>query len=86
MASRTLQTTLRIQIEKFMRPTEIPEDQDPRDFIAENKMAKQKRCGICPVALDRKTYYKCLRCEKPMCKEHTAKICCDCCIHLSEQQ
>lgn len=74
----TLRTVLRMQIENFIDYKNIPEAQDPRDLMAENKMPKAKRCGLCPFILDRKTSYKCLRCEYQMCKEHTAKICCEC--------
>lgn len=42
----TLRTVLRAQIDSFLDYKDIPEDQDPRDLLAENKMAKQKRCGL----------------------------------------
>lgn len=84
LTSSTLRTTLRVQIEAFLECKDIPEDQDPRDLMAGNKMEKQKRCGFCPVSLDRKTCYKCLKCDRPMCREHVAKICCDCSVDMNK--
>jgi len=78
----SLRTVLRLQIESFVSYIDIPEDQDFRLLLADNKIAKQKRCGFCPVALDRKTSYKCLRCEFLMCKEHVAKICFECSVQI----
>lgn len=80
----SLRINLRMQIEEYVDSKDLPEDQDVRDFLAENKMAKQKRCDFCPSTLDRKTYYKCLRCDKPMCRSHVAKIYCECSINNTE--
>jgi hypothetical protein len=77
LAFSTLRTVLRTQIESFIDYTDIPENQDSRNLLTDNKMAKPTRCSLCPSTLDRKTMYKCLKCDKPMCKHHTAKICCE---------
>ena len=69
---------LRTIIQEFLEARDLPEDLDIRDEFIDNKMSKQKRCTLCPSSLDRKTLYKCLRCAKAMCKEHVAKICCEC--------
>ncbi|XP_036145519.1 piggyBac transposable element-derived protein 4 isoform X1 [Monomorium pharaonis] len=86
LATPTLRLKLRNMIEDFLEAKDLPEDQEVRDFLADNKMPKQKRCGFCPSALDRKTYYKCLQCDMPMCREHVAKICCECSSVRPEQQ
>ena len=57
--------------------SDTDDDLDIRDEFVDNKISKQKRCNLCPNSLDRKTFYKCLRCDKAMCKEHVAKICCE---------
>lgn len=79
----TLQATLRSEIEAILNSEDLPETENPRDLLAENKLEKYKHCGYCPNSLDRKTCYKCLRCDNPMCKEHTAKICVECSTKLS---
>jgi len=88
--SHPLRTVLRVQIESFLNLNlnckDIPENKNPQLLLAENKMAKQKRCGFCPTAFDRKTSHKCLRCDVPMCKEHTAKICSKCSIQISNNE
>lgn len=78
LATPTLTLKLRNMIEDFVDAKDIPEDMDIRHEFVCNKMSKQKRCNLCPSSLDRKTYYKCLKCNKAMCREHVAKICCDC--------
>ncbi|XP_071564529.1 piggyBac transposable element-derived protein 4-like [Temnothorax nylanderi] len=80
----TLRSDLRVQIESFLKYYEIPEDQDPRDLISDNKMERQKRCAFCSYTLDRKTFYMCLQCKRPMCRQHVAKICCNCAIQTDE--
>ncbi|XP_011158231.2 piggyBac transposable element-derived protein 4 [Solenopsis invicta] len=83
----TLRANLRIQIEEYVNNTKLFEEQDPLFFselLVDNKMVKQKRCGYCPSNLDRKTFYKCLSCDRPMCREHVAKICCECSTHLGQ--
>jgi len=78
LATPTLRISLRSMIQDFLRAGDIPEEMDIRHEFLDNKMSKQKRCNLCPSSLDRKTFYKCLRCNTPMCKEHVAKICCEC--------
>ena len=63
---------------EFLEARDLPEDLDIRDEFVDNKISKQKRRNLCPSSLDRKTFYKCLRCDKVMCSEHVAKICCEC--------
>lgn len=75
---QTLRTSLREKIKTFLDDSEINEEEDVRDLFADNKMEKQKRCGYCPASLDRKTNYKCLKCDAPMCRDHVAKICQTC--------
>ncbi|XP_051162149.1 piggyBac transposable element-derived protein 4-like [Leptopilina boulardi] len=70
----TLRGTLRSLIQDFIRPEDVPAEIDIRHDVSDNKMTKQKRCSLCPSSLDRKTYFKCLQCDKPMCREHVAKI------------
>jgi len=48
--SLPLRTVLRLQLESFVSYKDIPEDQDSWLLLADNKIAKQKRCGFCPVA------------------------------------
>jgi len=43
-----------------------------------NKLDKQTSCHICYMIKRRFTIYKCLKCNIPMCKKHTAKICQSC--------
>lgn len=78
LAKPTLRIGLRNTIEEFLDSRELPEEMDIRDEFVDNRLPKQKRCNLCPSSLDRKTYYKCLRCHKAMCKEHVAKLCCEC--------
>ena len=78
MATRTLRSNLRPIIREFLEARDLPEDWDIRDEFVDNKMSKQKRCNLCPTSLNRNTFYKCLRCDKAMCQEHVAKICCEC--------
>lgn len=73
-----LHVNMRSLIKTFLTNDELSEPQDPRDLLAENKMASYKRCSLCPSSLDRKTQYMCLGCRKAMCKSHTAKICVEC--------
>lgn len=52
----TLQTVLRIQIERFLHYKDISEDQDPlfiNDLLVDNKMPKPKRCGLCPSLIEK---------------------------------
>ena len=74
----SLRINLRTIIREFLKARDLPNDLDIKDEFVGNKMSKQKRCNSCPSSLDRKTSYKCLRCDKAMCKEHVAKICCEC--------
>ncbi|CAD6244036.1 GSCOCG00013217001-RA-CDS [Cotesia congregata] len=78
LATPTLRIGLRNTIEEFLDSRELPEEMDIRDEFVDNRLPKQKRCNLCPSSLDRKTYYKCLRCHKAICKEHVAKLCCEC--------
>ena len=78
LAIPTLRINLRSIIREFLKARDSPEDLDIKDKFVDNKLSKQKRCNLCPSSLDRKTFYKCLRCDKAMCKEHVAKICCEC--------
>ena len=82
--SSTLRTTLRVQIEAFLGCKNSLADQVTSGLMVDNRMAKPKRCSYCPAVVDRKTFYKCLRCEKSMCREHNAKICCNCSIELNK--
>ena len=82
LLSPSLQTQLRLQIEEFVKYEDRPEMDDPRDFSLENKMDKHKRCQLCDPSSDRKTYFKCLKCDRPMCKEHVAKVCQQCALPL----
>ncbi|XP_033220972.1 uncharacterized protein LOC117175372 [Belonocnema kinseyi] len=75
-----IRAPLRMQIEEFLTYDEIPEVEDPRDFIADNKLAKHTRCEYYHHSFDRKTWYKCLRCNRAMSHEHTAKLC-QYCVH-----
>ena len=77
LATPTLRINLRTIIREFLEARDFLEDLDIRDEFVDNKMSKKKRCNLCPSSLDRKTFYKCLRCDKTMCKEHAAKICCE---------
>ena len=78
LATPTLRVGLCHSIEEFLNAGDVPEDLNISLEFANNKMSKQKRCNLCPTSLDRKTFYKCLRCDKPMCREHVAKVCCEC--------
>ena len=78
LATPTLCIGLRHSIEEFLNAGDVPEDLNISLEFANNKMSKQKRCNLRPTSLDRKTFYKCLRCDKPMCREHVAKVCCEC--------
>ena len=77
LATPTLRINLRTVIREFLEARDLPEDLDIRDEFVDNKMSKQKRCNLCPSSLDRKTFYKCLRGDEAMCKEHVATICCE---------
>ena len=74
----SLRINLRTIIREFLKARDLPEDLDIRDEFVDNKMSKQKRCNLCPSSLDRKTFYKCLRYDKAMCKKHAANIYCEC--------
>ena len=76
LATPTLRINLRTIIRDFLEARDLPEDF--RDEFVDNKMSKQISCNLCPSSLDRKTFDKCLRCDKAMCKKHVAKICCEC--------
>ena len=78
LATLTLRINWRTIIREFLEARNLPEDLDITDEFVDNKMSKQKRCNLCPSSLDRKIFYKCLRCDKAMCKEHVAKIICEC--------
>lgn len=73
----SLRISLRLLIEDFVRNEDIPEDQDTRDELPSNVLPKYVRCSLCLTTLDRKIRFKCLRYDKPMCKEHVTKICCE---------
>lgn len=74
----TLRLSVRHIITDFVEYEDRPEEQDPRDQLASNIMDKRKRCQLCPSSIDRKTRMFCIRCRKPMCLEHAAKICASC--------
>ena len=74
----TLRVGLRHSIEEFLNAGNVPEDLNISLEVANNKISKQKRCNLCPTSLDRNFFYKCLRCDKPMCREHVSKVCCEC--------
>ena len=78
LATPTLRINLRTIIREFLKVRDLPEDFDIRDEFVDNKISPQKLCNLRPSSLDRKTFYKCLRCDKVICKEHVAKICCEC--------
>ena len=78
LATPTLRINLPTIIWEFLEARYLPEDLDIRDEFVDNKMSKQKCCNLCPSSLDSKTFYKCLRRDKTMCKEHVANICCEC--------
>ena len=78
LVTPTLRINLRTIIREFLEARDLPEDLNIRDEFLDNKISKRKRCRLCPSSLDRKHFYKCLRCHKDMCKEHVAKICCEC--------
>ena len=57
--------TLRLKVRNlvfFLNPGNVPEEQDIRHKLQDNKVPKQKRCNLCPCALYQKTYYKYSRC------------------------
>ena len=78
LATPTLRINLRTIIREFLEARDLPEDLDIRDEFVDNKMSKKKRCNLCPSSLDRKTFYKCLRCDKAICKEYVTTTCCEC--------
>lgn len=43
-----------------------------------DRLEVQKTCRFCHYKLKRKTFYKCLQCQKPICLDHTRKFCNDC--------
>ena len=78
IATPTLRINLRTFIREFLEARDLPENLVIRDEFVDNKMSKRKHCNFCPSSLERKPFYKCLSCDKAMCKEHEAKICCEC--------
>jgi hypothetical protein len=79
-----LRTTLRLRIRLFIESimtSDIPKDDNPRNYLRDNIMEIRKRCAFCPYSIHRKTQYKCLRCHSTMCVEHTARICYVCSLN-----
>lgn len=74
----TLQLSVRHMIESFSIYKERPKEQDICDEIQDNKLDKPKRCLLCKSSCDKKTSSFCVRCRKPMCRAHTAKVCVAC--------
>lgn len=52
----------------------------PRDKT--DKLAKRRKCSLCPYTKNRNTSYKCIKCEKPICLECSRKMCVTCCEEL----
>ncbi|XP_063041854.1 uncharacterized protein LOC134436524 [Engraulis encrasicolus] len=49
------------------------------------RLAKRKRCHVCPKRKDRKTSLSCFICSKPLCPEHSNRVTfCNPCIILEE--
>lgn len=69
-----MRTSLRLCIEGIIQTPE----KKTHKFLASNKLERKKNCYMCPSKISRKTRYQCLGCMKPMCSEHTSKLCCVC--------
>lgn len=48
-----------------------------REDIPIYKMDKRKTCSKCPSIKERKTQYKCIVCDNPICLECSRKVCVD---------
>lgn len=48
--------------------------------IPNDKLEKRKTCSKCPSVKERKTAYKCIKCDRPICLECSRKICVDCAV------
>lgn len=70
-----LHRSLANSIREILSATEI----EARPMLGSDKMDKRKRCYYCKIEKDRKTQYCCVKCKKPVCKEHRA-VCCFQCV------
>ena len=52
--------------------------EDQRGEVLGNQKGPRKYCHICPTARKRMTTTYCPKCNKPICGEHTAKMCFRC--------
>ncbi|XP_018374167.1 PREDICTED: piggyBac transposable element-derived protein 4-like [Trachymyrmex cornetzi] len=68
----TLRKSLKLMI------WEILNVEDPDSTANTGKMEKRKRCYFCPTKKDRKTFYCCTHCKKPICEDHRSPICSEC--------
>jgi len=52
--------------------------QNPGGCIPSDKLEKRKTCSKCPASKERKTNYKCIKCDQPICLECSRKVCTSC--------
>lgn len=53
-----------------------------REDVPNDRMEKRKTCSKCPAVKERKTQYKCVVCDDPICLECSRKICKDCAMNV----
>jgi len=73
LSNASVNFSIKSLIEPFLEKQDLPKDSytEPLD----NKLNKQEKCKHCSPKSMKTTTIMCVRCKKPMCKDHVAKIC-----------
>lgn len=80
-ALHSLSFLLSLQIKNYLHLPSRTEAPDPE----ENQPGSSKpKCSYCPRRKNRTTTTKCVKCSKPICKEHTVTYCVQCGVSDSE--
>lgn len=69
-----LPRNIRGSIKKLLKDDQ-PQQPDP---VISDKLVKRKTCAKCPSFKERKTQYKCIKCQDAICLECSKKVCNDC--------
>lgn len=77
---KVARTSKRTPTRNEQKQTKLHEDEDQEsDSVSgSGPRSHYKRCSVCPRVRDRKTKWKCSKCYRHVCKEHTIINCLNC--------
>jgi len=76
LLSADVNLSIKSLIEPFLEKQDLPKDSFSEQLC--NKLDVSAKCEICSPKSIKKTNIMCVRCKKPMCRAHVAKICLYC--------